>query len=69
MSSRLIRNFTPEDIPQVMELQQAYQRVYPKASVIPGEAYLSPSFADGKIFSVRSMRRGFFKGMPLSSLS
>ena len=48
MSSLLIRNFTPDDIPQVMELQQAYQKGYPNAAVIPGEAYLSPSFCDGK---------------------
>ena len=48
MSSYKIRNFTPEDIPQVMALQQAYQQVYPNASVIPGEVYLSSGFEDGK---------------------
>jgi ribosomal protein S18 acetylase RimI-like enzyme len=43
-----IREFTPSDIPQVMALQQAYQRVYSKAIVIPGEVYLSAGFSDGK---------------------
>jgi hypothetical protein len=44
-----IRAFTPEDIPQVMTLQQEYQRCYPQASVIPGEVYLSPGFDDGRL--------------------
>lgn len=48
MSSLFILNFSPENIPQVMDLQQAYQKVYPNAGVIPGEAYLSPRFGDGK---------------------
>src|SRR5512146_389642 len=42
-----IRAFTPDDIPQVMALQQEYQRCYPHASVIPGEVYLSPGFESG----------------------
>jgi len=62
MSSLLIRNFTPDDLPQVMELQQAYQKVYPNASVIPGEVYLSPSFGDGKNIFCALDERGFLQG-------
>ncbi len=62
MSSLLIRNFTPEDIPHVMELQQAYQKVYSNASVIPGEAYLSPSFCDGKNIFCALDERGLLQG-------
>ncbi len=42
-----IRTFKPEDIPQVMALQEEYRRFYPQASVIPGEVYLSPGFEAG----------------------
>jgi len=62
MSSLLIRNFTPDDIVQVMELQQEYQKVYPNANVIPGEAYLSPSFCDGKNIFCAFDERGFLQG-------
>jgi ribosomal protein S18 acetylase RimI-like enzyme len=31
-----------------MALQQAYQQVYPKTVIIPGESYLSPAFASGE---------------------
>ena len=48
MSSFKIRKFTSKDIPQVMALQQAYQQVYPNATVIPGEVYLSSGFDDGE---------------------
>ena len=48
MPSFTIRKFAAEDIPQVMALQQAYQQVYPQATVIPGEVYLSPGFAEGE---------------------
>jgi ribosomal protein S18 acetylase RimI-like enzyme len=48
MSAFIIRNFTADDIPQVMALQHAYQGMYPNASLIPGEVYLSPGFEDGK---------------------
>jgi len=47
MALPTIRNFTPDDIPQVMALQRAYQKAYPHASVIPGEVYLSPGFDSG----------------------
>ena len=48
MSSFTIREFTAEDIPQVMGLQRAYQQVYPNAAVIPGEVYLSSGFDAGE---------------------
>ena len=48
MPDFIIRNFTSEDIPQVMAVQMAYQQVYPGASVIPGKVYLSAGFAGGK---------------------
>ena len=48
MSLPTIRECTPQDIPQIMELQRAYQRAYPHAAVIPGEAYLSPGFEAGR---------------------
>jgi ribosomal protein S18 acetylase RimI-like enzyme len=44
MPSFMIRKFTSDDIPQIMALQQKYQRVYPSATVIPGEVYLSSGF-------------------------
>ncbi len=47
MSDLKIRNFIPEDIPQIMVVQQAYQRIHPHASLIPGEVYLSPGFDKG----------------------
>jgi ribosomal protein S18 acetylase RimI-like enzyme len=53
MPTLMIRNFTSDDIPQVMALQHAYQAVYPNASLIPGEVYLSAGFEGGKnIFCV-----------------
>ena len=48
MPGLMIRNFISGDIPQVMALQRAYQKVYPNASVIPGEVYLSAGFEQGK---------------------
>jgi ribosomal protein S18 acetylase RimI-like enzyme len=62
MSSLIIRNFTPNDLPQVMALQQAYQQVYPNASVIPGEVYLSPGFGDGKNIFCALDEKGFLQG-------
>lgn len=47
MSDAKIRNFIPDDIPQIMGVQQAYQQIYPQATLIPGEVYLSPGFAHG----------------------
>jgi ribosomal protein S18 acetylase RimI-like enzyme len=47
MSRLTICKFTPEDIPQIMLLQRAYQQVYPSATIIPGEVYLSPGFENG----------------------
>jgi ribosomal protein S18 acetylase RimI-like enzyme len=41
------RHLTPADAAQIMELQLAYQRVYPKAVVIPAEVYLSPTLSNG----------------------
>lgn len=31
----------------MVELQKAYDEVYPDARVMPGELYLSPGFANG----------------------
>lgn len=41
-------NLTKEALPLIMALQLAYQKVYPKAVVIPGEVYLSPFLDHGK---------------------
>lgn len=62
MSNLIIRNFTPNDLPQIMALQQAYQEVYPNASVIPGEVYLSPGFGDGKNIFCAFDEKGFLQG-------
>jgi ribosomal protein S18 acetylase RimI-like enzyme len=43
-----IRTFTSADIPQVVELQEAYNREYPGTPLIPGELYLSPAFHEGQ---------------------
>jgi len=48
MGNYQIRPFTANEIPQITALQQAYQQVYPHASVVPGEVYLSPGFEQGK---------------------
>jgi ribosomal protein S18 acetylase RimI-like enzyme len=42
------RALTTADINQIMDLQYAYNKVYPKAVVIPGEIYLSPFLNGGK---------------------
>jgi ribosomal protein S18 acetylase RimI-like enzyme len=44
----IFSNLTKEALPQIMALQLAYQKVYPKAVVIPGEVYLSPFLDHGK---------------------
>lgn len=62
MSSFTIREFTADDIPQIMSLQQAYRDVYSKAVVIPGEAYLSAGFDDGKNIFCAFDERGFLQG-------
>lgn len=46
MNKITIQPFTALHIPKVVELQKAYAKAYPDAQVIPGEAYLSPAFAD-----------------------
>ncbi len=48
MSIIKIRHFSVEDIPQIMAVQQAYQQVYPDASVISGEVYRSAGFEEGR---------------------
>lgn len=48
MPKFVIRNFTADDIPQVMELQQKYRQVFSSATVIPGEVYLSAGFDGGE---------------------
>ncbi|AHV97199.1 hypothetical protein [Paenibacillus sabinae] len=47
-----IRNFIPEDVSSIYNIQVAYNKAYPEASVIPGEAYLSPEFNNGNMFCV-----------------
>jgi ribosomal protein S18 acetylase RimI-like enzyme len=51
MTTFLLRHFTSADIPQVTDLQQAYQRIYPHTNVVPGEVYLSPGFEGGRNIS------------------
>jgi ribosomal protein S18 acetylase RimI-like enzyme len=48
MTYFIIREFTTDDIPQVMALQYAYQKICPNAAVVPGEVYLSAGFDGGK---------------------
>ncbi len=48
MDNIIIDTFTPDVIPQVVELQQEYQRRFPGAAVIPGGLYLSPAFHEGQ---------------------
>lgn len=46
MSTFSLRTFSPQDIPAITALQQAYQQISPHAAVIPGEVYLSPGFEE-----------------------
>jgi ribosomal protein S18 acetylase RimI-like enzyme len=48
MAPFILRTFTPADIPAVTALQQAYQQVFPHTAVVPGQAYLSPGFDEGR---------------------
>ena len=48
MSNYPIKNFTTEDIPALMQVQQEYARNYPGVQVLPGGLYLSPAFHQGK---------------------
>ncbi|OAB39540.1 GNAT family N-acetyltransferase [Paenibacillus glacialis] len=47
MNNYAIRNFMPEDVPSIYNVQVAYNRVFQETSVIPGEAYLSPEYDNG----------------------
>ncbi len=47
MQNFKIQNITNQDLSAIQTLQRAYTAVYPGAPVIPGEAYLSPGFAEG----------------------
>ena len=62
MSSFSIREFTADDIPQIMALQKAYQQAYPNAVIIPGEVYLSPGFEEGKNIFCAFDERGTLQG-------
>ncbi len=62
MSNIIVRKFTPEDIPQVMLLQQTYQQAYPHAVVIPGEVYLSSGFEGGNNIFCAVDERGHLQG-------
>ncbi len=48
MDNIVIDTLTPDVLPQVMELQQAYERQFPGVAVIPGGLYLSPAFHEGQ---------------------
>ena len=48
MTKYSIRTFTSSDLASVADLQNAYSKVYPEAQVVPGEAYLSPGFEQGR---------------------
>lgn len=50
MDQYSFRNFTPEDVASVYNIQVAYNKYFPETSVIPGEAYLSPEFNNGNMF-------------------
>jgi ribosomal protein S18 acetylase RimI-like enzyme len=69
MPSFILRNFTPEDIPQITSLQEAYHQTYPHAGVVPGEVYLSPGFAGGQnifcAFDEKGSLRGYAPVFPV----
>jgi ribosomal protein S18 acetylase RimI-like enzyme len=69
MADIYIRNFIPEDIPQITAVQEAYRQAYPHASVVPGEAYLSPGFEGGKnifcAFDGKGMLQGYAPVFPV----
>lgn len=48
MAQYSIRTFTASDIAAVTGLQTAYSNTYRDASIVPGEAYLSPGFDHGQ---------------------
>ncbi|MCC6442039.1 MAG: hypothetical protein IT210_01140 [Armatimonadetes bacterium] len=43
-----IRNFVPEDVQAVFDLQLDYARSFPEARVMPGEIYTGPGFENGQ---------------------
>ncbi len=48
MKNLTIRPLTASSIAAVIELQEAYTKVYPDAPVIPEQVYLSPGFEGGR---------------------
>lgn len=48
MKKFTIRSFTASLVNPVVALQSAYTAVYPDATIIPGEHYLSPAFEGGE---------------------
>ena len=62
MAALTLRNFTPDDIPQITALQQAYQHTYSHAAVIPGEVYLSPGFENGRNIFCAFDEQGILQG-------
>lgn len=63
-----IRNFIPEDVSSIYNIQAAYNKAYPEASVIPGEAYLSPEFNNGNMFCLLNEKREIVGYLPFSLL-
>ena len=43
-----LHHFTEADVTPVTDFQLRYQAVYPSRSIVPGQAYLSPSFEHGQ---------------------
>ncbi len=48
MEKIVIRNFKPEDVPQISGLDKKYSKVFPDSSAVQAEQYLSPEFEEGK---------------------
>jgi ribosomal protein S18 acetylase RimI-like enzyme len=58
----IFRKLTTDDITQIMDLQYTYQKVYPKAVVIPAEVYLSPFLNGGENMICAFNDEGTLKG-------
>jgi ribosomal protein S18 acetylase RimI-like enzyme len=44
----MIRNFQPDDAPQIVALQARYTQIHPGVPIIPGAVYMSPAFDQGR---------------------
>jgi len=65
-----IRNFIPEYIPQLNNLQIEYNRLFPQSNIVPEEIYCSPGYEHGKnifcVFDLHDRMVGFAPVFPVS---